>query len=26
VVGYAGCTEPSRAMDHNVEQVAARED
>jgi len=25
-VGYAGCTEPSRAMDHNVEQVAARED
>ena len=24
VVGYAGCTEPSRAMDHNVEQVAAQ--
>ena len=23
IVGYAGCTEPSRAMDHNVEQVAA---
>ena len=23
VVGYAGCTEPARAMDHNVEQVAA---
>ena len=22
VVGYAGCTEPARAMDHNVEQVA----
>ena len=26
VVGYAGCTEPARAMDHNVEQVAAREE
>jgi len=24
VVGYAGCTEPARAMDHNVEQVAAQ--
>ncbi|PZF76868.1 serine O-acetyltransferase [Aestuariivirga litoralis] len=24
VVGYAGCTEPARAMDHNVEQVAGR--
>ena len=23
VVGYAGCTEPARAMDHNVEPVAA---
>jgi serine O-acetyltransferase len=23
VVGYAGCIEPARAMDHNVEQVAA---
>jgi len=23
VVGYAGCTEPARAMDHNVYQVAA---
>ena len=23
VVGQAGCSEPSRAMDHNVEQVAA---
>ena len=22
VVGYAGCTEPARAMDHNVDQVA----
>ena len=26
VVGYAGCTEPARAMDHNVEPVAAPED
>jgi serine O-acetyltransferase len=26
VVGYAGCTEPSRAMDHNVEPVAAAQD
>jgi serine O-acetyltransferase len=26
VVGYAGCTEPARAMDHNVEQVAAAEE
>lgn len=26
VVGYAGCTEPSRAMDHNVEQVAGKAD
>lgn len=26
VVGYAGCTEPARAMDHNVEQVAVREE
>ena len=26
VVGYAGCTEPSRAMDHNVEPVAATAD
>jgi serine O-acetyltransferase len=26
VVGYAGCTEPARAMDHNVEPVAAAQD
>jgi len=26
VVGKAGCSEPSRAMDHNVEQVAAEGD
>ena len=26
LVGYAGCTEPARAMDHNVEQVAASSD
>ncbi len=26
VVGYAGCEEPSRAMDHNVEPVAATAD
>ncbi|MCX7344559.1 MAG: serine O-acetyltransferase [Alphaproteobacteria bacterium] len=26
VVGYAGCTEPARAMDHNVEPVAADPD
>ena len=26
VVGYAGCTEPARAMDHNVEPVAAAEE
>ena len=26
VVGYAGCTEPSRSMDHNVEPVAAGEE
>lgn len=26
VVGYAGCTEPARAMNHNVEQVAGQAD
>ncbi len=26
VVGYAGCTEPSRVMDHNVEPVAVVKD
>ena len=26
VVGYAGCTEPARAMDHNVEPVAGSSD
>jgi len=26
VVGYAGCTEPARAMDHNVEPVATPPD
>ncbi len=26
VVGYAGCTEPARSMDHNVEPVAATAD
>lgn len=26
VVGYAGCTEPARVMDHNVEPVAAETD
>jgi serine O-acetyltransferase len=26
VVGYAGCTEPARAMDHNVEPVAGGAD
>ena len=26
VVGYAGCTEPARSMDHNVEPVAAEAD
>ena len=26
VVGTAGCTEPSRAMDHNVEPVAGQQD
>jgi serine O-acetyltransferase len=26
VVGYAGCTEPARAMDHNVDPVAATGD
>jgi serine O-acetyltransferase len=26
VVGYAGCTEPSRVMDHNVEPVAVAKD